>query len=90
MPLENSRKKLKRQEIDDITWESGVLSLEEESLKNLQVTKEERGKKGKDAGDRLENKSNESASLEGIWQPKKCVEGKESTAAKPHKRTKSH
>lgn len=58
MPLENSRKKLKRQKIDDISWESGVLSLEKEILKRLQVTNEERGKKGKEAGDRLENKSN--------------------------------
>lgn len=58
MPPENSRKKLKRQKIDDVSWESGVLSLEKEILKRLQVTNEERGKKGKEAGDRLENKSN--------------------------------
>lgn len=38
-------------------WKVG-LSLEKESLKSLQVTNEEGGKKGKEAGDRLENKSN--------------------------------
>lgn len=59
-------------------------------MKTLQVTNEERGKKGKEAGDRLENKSNEAESLEGILQLEKVVEGKESTAEGLHKRMKSH
>lgn len=45
-------------------------------MKNLQITNEERGKKGKEAGERLDNKSNEAASLEGTLQLEKVVEGK--------------
>lgn len=59
-------------------------------MKTLQVTNEEKGKKGKEAGDRLENKSNEAESLEGILQLEKVVEGKESTAEGLRKRMKSH
>lgn len=37
----------------------------------------QRGKKGKEAGDKLENKSNEPETPEGILQAEKAVEGKE-------------